>query len=393
MVVSMRCSVCGVTACKKSGRIDKVVMMRTGKRKKQIQAYRCSSGHFFHTASSEKSFDDSFIEVVVFIYLQSLSLNTTVTVVRSIYHVEILTKQQVLEMIEIVTDALPTIDDIDRLFNPKRSGYLAFDGVWFQYGKEQIVLLVAFDPETFDIVSARWEEDETQAGYENLIIDATNKIGVTNIRGVYGDGDNGLILAVKTLLPTVPFQMCVFHKELRMGEVIPVKSVSRSRQMTPKTKHDIKVFQLLFREVIYAKNKDKSYEALERLKKYVGSKIHTQPERFQKAYRSLLHNFKYTLTHFDHEGMRRDNNLLECFNGCLKPRLKLMRGFKKKENLNRYLKLFLLEFRFHALKESRFKDRRGKSPLEVAGVFLPKYYNFLEYLRTNLKLSYQPIRT
>jgi len=88
--------------------------------------------------------------------------------------------------------------------------------------------------------------------------------------------------------------------------------------------------------------------------------------------------------------MERDNNLIECFNGCIKPRLKLMKGFKKKQNLDRYLKLFLLEFRFHTLKESRFKERRSKSPLELGGVNLPKYYNFLTLLRKELKLTYQP---
>jgi len=382
------CIVCGSQTLKKSGSIEKIVMTWRGKRTIQLQAYRCVHGHYVHR-KSESPFDDSFIEVVVFTYLQSLSLNTTIELIRGIYREDILTKRQILLMIETVADALPGIDDIDRLFNPVRSGYLAFDGVWFQYGREQIVLLVCFDPETFDIVSASWEEDETQNGYENLIIDATNKIGAVNVKGCYGDGDNGLILALKTLLPSIPFQLCVFHKELRMGQVVPIKSIRRSKQMTHQTKHDIKVFQLLFREVIYAKTKKESYEAFDRLKAYSKRTNHTQPERFQKAYRSLAYNFKYTLTHFDHPGMRRDNNLLECFNGCIKPRLRLMRGFKKKENLDRYLKLFLLAYRFHPLKESRFKERRGSSPLEIAHVYLPPYYNFLTFLRTQLKLSYQ----
>jgi len=44
-----------------------------------------------------------------------------------------------------------------------------------------------------------------------------------------------------------------------------------------------------------------------------------------------------------------------------------MKGFKIYKNLDRYLKLFLIEFRFHYLKESSFKDRNGKSLLESAG--------------------------
>ena len=146
---------------------------------------------------------------------------------------------------------------------------------------------------------------------------------------------------------------------------------------------------LLFGEVIYAETKDKSIEALQRLKRYVGSDAHGYEDRFLKTYRSLVHNFKYTLTHFDHQEMKRDNNLLECFNGIIKPRLDLMKGFKIQENLDRYLKLFLLEYRFHALKESRFKNRRGKSPLQVAGVILVPYHNFLTYLRFHLHFNYR----
>lgn len=369
--------------------IDRTIMFKKGKRTIKVQRYQCETGHIFRLANGS-DWDDSFIERVVFIYLQCLSLNTTITLIREFYEEEILTKGLVLQFIETVADALPTIDEIDYLYYPKRSGYLAFDGVWFQFEREQIVLLVCFDPETFDVVAARWESDETEVGYERVITQAVNKIGAVNVKGVYADGDRGFLRALKRLLPTVPFQLCVFHKELRMGQVVPVKSVRISKQMTITQKHDIKVFQLLFREVIYAQTKEESVNALARLKRYVESDTHQYEERFLKAYRSLIHNFKYTLTHFDYPHMRRDNNLLECFNGCLKPRLNLMKGFKKKENLDRYLKLFLLEFRFHPLKESRFKDRNGNSPLEITGVLLPPFYNFLSFLRTSLHLSFQP---
>lgn len=368
--------------------IARSIMKKNGKRTTKVQRYQCENRHIFQT-HNRGYWDDSFIEVVIYTYLRCLSLNTTIDILRMFYEEDILTKGLILDFIESVSDALPTLDDIDALYYPIRSGYLAVDGVWFSYGKEEIVLLVCFDPETFDIVAAVWSEDETEKAYELLITQAVNKIGAVNVKGIYADGDRGFLKALKRLLPTVPFQLCVFHKELRMGQVIPVKSVHVSKQMTNTQKHDIKVFQLLFREVIYAETKDKSLQALERLKQYVKSDTHQYEERFLKAYRSLIHNFKYTLTHFDEEHMRRDNNLLECFNGIIKPRLDLMRGFKKKENLDRYLKLFLLEYRFRPLKESRFKDRNGNSPLQIARVLLPKTYNFLTLLRSTLHLSYQ----
>lgn len=384
----MKCRVCNVSGVSKYGMVIRHIYTREGKQKRMIQKYLCPEGHL--TSKLLPTFDDSFIEHVVFIYLHCLSLNTTITLIREQYDTDVLTKGSILTFIESVADALPSIDDIDGIYHPTRSGYLALDGVWFSYGQEEIVLIVAFDPESFDIVGAIWADDETQEGYETVLTQAVNKIGAVNMKGLYADGDNGFLAAWKKLLPTVPFQLCVFHKELRMGQVVPVKRVSTSKQMTDREKHDIKVFQLLFREVIYAYDKSSSITALERLKAYVKSNSHSYPEKFQKAYRSLIHNFSYTLTHFDHPHMRRDNNLLECFNGCMKPRLRLMRGFKKKANLDRYLKLFLLDHRFHELTESRFKARRGKTPLEIAGATIPVYRNFLRLLREELQLDYQP---
>lgn len=383
------CPVCSSSFVKKSGVVEKKVMSKNGRKTVRMQSYRCNNGHYFKPNPTQ-SFDDSFIEYVVFVYLRCLSLNTTVDIVQATYEEDILSKGQVLDFVELVSDALPTLDDIDRLFSPKRSGYVALDGVWFSFNDVEIVLLVAFDPVSFDIIAARWEKDETADGYELLLTTVINKLGALEIKGAYGDGDNGLIFSLKKLLPHVPFQLCIVHKEIRMGQFIPIKSVHLSKQMTPQQKHKIREFQFLFREVIYAETKEKSVEALATLEKYVK---YNPKERFLKAYRSLSRNFAYTLTHFTHVHMQRDNNLLECFNGILKPRLNLMKSFKKKENLDRYLKLFLLEFRFHPLKESRFKDRRGQTPLQLGEVYTPKYYNFISFLRTHLKLRFLPNRT
>lgn len=363
-------------------------MTKAGKKKVSVQAYRCENDHFFNTADQKKGllWNDSFVEFTVYVYLRCLSLNTTIDIVRATYEEDILTKSQILKFIEAVADALPTLDDIDRLFNPVRSGYLAFDGVWFSFNQQEIVLLVCFDPVSFDVVEAVWATGETEANYHRLIDKVKGKLDASAIKGIYGDGDNGLLLALKQLLPGIPFQLCVVHKELRMGELVPVKMLNHNRKMAEVVKEEIKEFQRLFRAVIYAASKEESTAALADLGEFVNG---SSSERLHKAYRSLKTNFHLTLTHFDHPDMDRDNNLLECFNGCLKPRLELMKGFKKLENLNRYLKLFLLEFRFRPLKESRFEDRRDMTPLELGNVYLPKYYNFITYLRKHLKLTFQ----
>lgn len=364
-------------------------MSKSGKRIRRFQTRRCLNGHFFKTDDHSSGWTDSFIEYVVYVYLRCLSLNTTVDIIRATYEDEVLTKSQVLEFIQSVGDAVPTLDDIDRLFSPQRSGFLAFDGVWFDYGQDQIVLLVCFDTKTFDVVSALWSREETGAGYERLIRLVLQKIPKNRLKGLYGDGDNGLIMALKRYFPYTPFQLCVVHKNLRMEQTVPVKLAVKSHHIPDNIKQEILEFSKLFHCALYADTKEAALEGLTKLLHFTSQ--HPQ-EKFLKAVNQLKRNFQYTLTHFDYPGMQRDNNLIECFNGCLKPRLKLMRGFKKQDNLDRYLKLFLLEFRFHLLKESRFRDRRFMSPLQLGGVMLPKYYNFLTFLRHQLKLSYQPVK-
>jgi len=176
------CPVCSSSLIKRSGVVEKKVMSKKGRKTVRMQAYRCSNGHYFKPYPA-KSFDESFIEYVVFVYLQCLSLNTTVTLVQATYEEEVLSKGQVLDFVEAVADSLPTLDDIDRLFTPIRSGYIALDGVWFSFNTEEIVLLVAFDPVTFDIVAARWEADETAGVYEGLLTTVINKLGAVEIKG------------------------------------------------------------------------------------------------------------------------------------------------------------------------------------------------------------------
>jgi hypothetical protein len=378
------CPICNTTRGKKSGMVKKTVMRKKGKKVIQQQAYRCENGHYFKIGD-HGLFDDSFIETVVYVYLRCLSFNTTVAIIRMFYEEDILSKGQVLDFLELVADKLPTIDEVDAIYEPKRSGYIAVDGVWFQYGDEEIVLVVAFDPVSFDIIAALWQKQENYEAYKLLIQKVLEKVPKGIFKGIYGDGDLGLLQALKEYLSNIPFQLCVVHKELRMGQLIPVKSVGISKRMDEKKKEAIKTFQKLFRACIYAKTKEEAKQNLVLLKEYA---MNSPYEIFRKGYRSLAYNFDLTLTHFDNPQMERDNNLLECFNGILKPRLTLMKGFKKKDNISRYLKLFLLEFRFRPLKESRFKERRNQTPLQLGDVYLPPYYNFITLLRTTFNVKF-----
>lgn len=379
------CLRCGDKTVKKDGTITRKQMTKQGMRNRPIQKYRCSTGHQF-TTQGIASFSPAFVEHVVYIYLRCLSLNTTIDIVRETYEEEILSKQLILEFIVAVADQLPSPASFAMLYHPKRSGYLAFDGVWFSYKGEQVVLMVAFDPVTFDILAAKWAHSETASEYRDLMAAVKVELPTEKWKGGYGDGDKGLLLAWKELVPQVPFQLCVVHKELRMGQRVPIKSINRSRRFSDQRRQELTDFKQLFEACLYGESKKECLSSLKKLKTFIDQ--HDDPA-FLTSYHSLKHNFALTLTHHDYPEMDRDNNMIECFNGIIKPRLRLMRGFKKEANLDHYLNLFLLEYRFRPLRESRFQERRGKSPLQLSQVITTNPYNFVTYLRQNLNLNYQ----
>ena len=83
--------------------IEKTIMTRTGKRTRKIQAYRCENGHFFQQHDI-KSWSTSFVELVVFVYLNCLSLNVTINIIRAVYDIRTLSKSTILNFIEQVAD-------------------------------------------------------------------------------------------------------------------------------------------------------------------------------------------------------------------------------------------------------------------------------------------------
>lgn len=112
---------------------------------------------------------------------------------------------------------------------------------------------------------------------------------------------------------------------------------------------------------------------------------HTSYEKLRVVIGALQRNFNLLLTHFDYPEMSPYNNVLEGFNHVVKRRLRLMKGFKKSCNIHRWLKLIMIDWRFHELKETRFALRKNKSPLQLAQVNLTKLYNWMTFVRKNYR--------
>jgi transposase-like protein len=119
---------------------------------------------------------------------------------------------------------------------------------------------------------------------------------------------------------------------------------------------------------------------------YISGKLQALPKnniKLQKLIGTLKRNFDLLLTHFDYQDMSPYNNVLEGFNHITKRKTKLMKGFKKLVNINKWIKLIITDWRSHYLNKSEFKNVKNKSLLELAGCELPKIYNWIDYIHKN----------
>ena len=168
--------------------------------------------------------------------------------------------------------------------------------------------------------------------------------------------------------------MCVFHKYQRVHQLVPF--------VRPRTKLDKEIKERVG-QVLFAETKESAITKLHELEQF--AREHQGYKKLQDVIGVLRRNFDLLLTHFDHPEMTPYNNVLEGFNHIIKRRTRLMKGFKKPINIKRWLKLIILDWRFHLLKETQFHSRKNLSPLQLAGLKLPKIYNWLSYVRENYK--------
>lgn len=311
------------------------------------------------------------IEYAAYLYLRTLSLNATVEIFQAWFNKEVLSKDILLDHILKLIDNLPEYGGITRIFKPKRSGYYAFDGLWFKYRGDNLVLLICFDAETLDIVNYQVAEDEGYSTWKKLF-EAVEKYEpdlLFSAKGFMMDGELGLMKLLKETNPDTPKQLCVFHKYTRIGQIIPLK---RAKGINLEIKQRVE-------KVLFASTKQEAISSLNELKRY--AQEHQENKQLREIIGVLKRNFDLLLTHFDNPEISPYNNVLEGVNHLIKRKLRLTKGFKKRMNVDKWLKLILLDYRFHKVKTSKFKLRNGYSPLELAGVNLPKHFNWVRLVR------------
>jgi transposase-like protein len=315
------------------------------------------------------------IEHAAFMYLRSLSFNQVIAILGSRYEQDIFTKDRLIRHIEELADQLPGNEQITTWLKPKRSGYYAVDGTWMKYRGRDIVLMVFFDSITLDIISFKIALDETyevSLPWFKRIKSEINGL----VKGLYTDGEPGVLKALQEVFSGAAIQLCVFHKYQRAKQIVPF--------IRPRTKLDKQIKEHV-QKVLFAESKQEAENRMKDLELF--AKEHQGEEKLKMIVGVLKRNFDLLLTHFEHPEMSAYNNVLEGFNHVIKRRIRLMKGFKKPINIKRWIKLLMLDWRFHPLVESVVKERRNKSPLHLAGAPLPeKVYNWMSFVRKNYKV-------
>ena len=314
-------------------------------------------------------FDRVLMEQAAFMYLRALSFQSIVDILRSWFNEDVFTKDILIDHIERLTDGIPEHEEVTQWLRPKRSGLYALDGTWMKLNGTDFVLLILLDVMTLDVVAWRVAIDETAESYAALIDQALDEIQ-GSVKGFFCDGDPGLLKVLRATFPETPIQLCVFHKYARAGQIIPF-----THTRTPLDRE----IKARVERVLFAPTKETAMEELIQLQRYALE--HQEYDKLKKIVGVLKRNFDLLLTHYDNPEMSPYNNTLEGFNYLVKRKTRLMKGFKKVDNIHRWLKLILLDWRFHPLMSSEFPDRRGKSPLELAGCELPKIRNWMTFIR------------
>jgi len=323
-------------------------------------------------------FSIQMIEYSAFLYLRSMSFVKVIETLSAFYDKKnIVEKETLLKHIEEFADLLPSCEEITKHFKPFRSRLYAWDGTWIKLNGENLVIIICFDVVTLDIISYIIAKDETYKSYGKLIakINETEPAILANAKGFFADGEPSLIKHFKKEYSNIPFQLCVFHKYSRVGQLIPFK---RAKGVNLEIKAKVE-------KVLFAPAKEEAISALKELRVYASE--HQENKKLKEVIGILKRNFEFLLTHYDNPEMSPYNNTLEGFNDTIKRKTNLMKGFKKAENVERWIKLIILDYRFHEIRSSRFPKRNGKSPLELANVNLPEYANWIKMLRKELRIA------
>lgn len=260
------------------------------------------------------------------------------------------------------------------------SGILLLDG---KYLNRNMVLLLAVDYQTLDIVSWRIALNESEENYQKLVTDV-QQCGYI-IQAVVSDGGTGIraltqkkqspflrkgtrtyprpgILAAPMALQT-PFlsgivhQWCVIHAQREFVRYI--------RKLGKKNEREI--LQKLIQTILFASTLKRAIKAKEALNTYGYMNQSLAAERIMSILSSYWHLFTahYTVR-IKRRKIPHNTNAIENVISYLNTRLKTLRKIRTYESATAICNLIVLNYRLKPLTDSQNKLKKDKSPLDLS---------------------------
>jgi len=277
---------------------------------------------------------------------------------------EKLGKSTILEIVLRVAKSLPDVLVINKMLSIIFSGRFSLDAVFCKCNGKSLAIFICLDNVSMDIIYYDIFPKENYQYWKIFLLKLKTIININTIHQFFvTDGKQGLHQALEEIFPSIPRQLCVAHKARRICQIIP-----RVRG----DKIDKVVFRLGI-NCVTAKNEETFYKQKNILIQLFKSSWYkkqekSRREKIKKVLGAARYQQKYLNTRFKLPNLIRDDittNSLECVNGIIKERIKLFRGFKRKNNARLIIKLIILYYRFHKFTGSKFKHRNGKRPIQL----------------------------
>lgn len=351
-----RCPRCGSVHIKKKGFIRSRIHTRRGVVPRKLQRYLCLPCHknfTYQIANRRRRYSTDLIRAGVKRYLED---NTSLRPVARDF--DISARSLLNWVMRYGRNAKSPIEVADEL-KPKWSGLLGVDGKELSIKGHDLTVLIAQDVVTFDPVFFCIAQSENIQEAERFFLIIKDVLRYPT-EGVVSDLGRGkiFIARIQQIFPGVPHQACVVHYYRYVKRTIPAGKKSswyHENRILRKTVHD-----LLFAQQFT--------DAQQILKSIQNTRHIFRASYHQTIIRSLERHFSLLTAHFHHPVLVRDNNITENLIKQLNRKIKQSDGFKTRENADSFLKLWFIHYRFNPFVNSNASYRKGKSPLELAGI-------------------------
>ena len=260
----------------------------------------------------------------------------------------------------------------------KWSGILLLDG---KYLNRHMVLLLAVDYRTQDVVSWRVAENESQDNYKQLITDVQNCGYI--IKALISDGGTGIRALTQKKKPSfirigsrpyprpgvspakeqtvflsgVPHQWCIVHAQRELLKYVRTKAKKEERE-----KLTLLVNQILFSSTLIR---------AEKVRKKLNTYGYINYSEAAKRLTNIISSYwKLLIAHYTVRVGRfkipPTTNVIENIISNLNTRLKTMKKIKTKKSAEAICRLIVLKYRMKPLVDSQDRQKRHKSPLELS---------------------------